>query len=292
MTEFPRLEDILADDSLFEGFETDDQLFNTKRYKRTVAATSQSSQRKRIRGSFESYQYLFDQVKSDIAQGLRQIKSFDDHSIQGDKISQDNPIKKGNFYVDNGVMLYVAKIYDPKTGQEVAESTNRDYKTHLVYENGTENHIWLLSLISSLYDRKRHGRFVTEKLSDLTMMGERAITTGFVYVVAYAGDDQRFLNMTNLYKIGYAKDVAKRLQGTENQATYLYAPVREVARFEVQNLDARKVETYIHHALADKQVSLSVSAPNGKMIEVTEWFIITIDEIKELVNQMVVAVIA
>lgn len=292
MTEFPRLEDILADDSLFEGFETDDQLFNTKRYKRTVAVTSQSSQRKRVRGSFDPYQYLFDQVKSDIAQGLRQIKSFDDHSIQGDKISQDNPIKKGNFYVDNGVMLYVAKIYDPQTGQEVAESTNRDYKTHLVYENGTENHIWLLSLISSFYDRKRHGRFVTEKLSDLTMMGERAITTGFVYVVAYAGDDQRFLNMTNLYKIGYAKDVVKRLQGTENQATYLYAPVREVARFEVQNLDARKVETYIHHAFADKQVSLSVSAPNGKMIEVTEWFIITIDEIKELVNQMVVAVIA
>ena len=80
-------------------------------------------------------------------------------------------------------------------------------------------------------------------------MGEKHITTGYIYVVKYAGKDERFLKMENLYKIGYAKDITKRLANTENESTYLYSPVKLVTSYEIQNIDARKVETYLHHAL-------------------------------------------
>src|SRR5699024_11370709 len=126
---------------------------------------------------FSYYKNLFMAVRADLADRSRQIRKISDINVE---ISRNSPIKQGNFYIDNGVMLYVNKIYNPETGQEVSESTDRKYKVHTVYENGTENFIWLLSLVSSLYDKKRNGRLVTEKIEDLEIMGEKHITTGYI----------------------------------------------------------------------------------------------------------------
>ena len=280
---FDDLDDILSDDSLFEGLELDSKLFDSKRYKRTVSVKTKSHQRKSMGNHFSYYKNLFMAVRADLADGSRQIRNISDVEI-----SQKSPIKQGNFYIDNGVMLYVDKIYNPETGQEVSESTDRKYKVHTVYENGTENFIWLLSLVSSLYDKKRNGRLVTEKIEDLEIMGEKHITTGYIYVVKYAGKDERFLKMENLYKIGYAKDITKRLSNTENESTYLYSPVKLVTSYEIQNIDARKVETYLHHALADKRLELSLISASGKEITVNEWFAVSLDEVSKLVQEMVV----
>ena len=153
---FDDLDDILSDDSLFEGLELDSKLFDSKRYKRTVSVKTKSHQRKSMGNHFSYYKNLFMAVRADLADGSRQIRNISDVEI-----SQKSPIKQGNFYIDNGVMLYVDKIYNPETGQEVSESTDRKYKVHTVYENGTENFIWLLSLVSSLYDKKRNDSYVT-----------------------------------------------------------------------------------------------------------------------------------
>ncbi|WP_242257885.1 GIY-YIG nuclease family protein [Streptococcus thoraltensis] len=282
------LDDILNDDSLFEGFESDDRLFNTKRYSRTVKAADKVATRQRVKSGFDYYQRLFQAAQADIASGKRQIKP-----ISTFEISQKSPIKQGNFYIDNGVMLYVNKIYNPENGQEVSESTNRKYKAHTVYENGTENHIWLLSLISSLYDTKRSGRMVTENSEDISLLGDYVTdyqTTGYIYVVKYAGQDQRFLQMKNLYKIGVAKNIQQRLANTSNEATYLFAPVTLVKSFEIQNVDARKLETYLHYALTDKRVKLSTISPKGKEITINEWFIADLDEIESIINEMIVEV--
>ncbi|MFS1664639.1 GIY-YIG nuclease family protein [Streptococcus sp. zg-JUN1979] len=279
------LEDILQDDSLFSDFEVEAKLFDVSRYQGTVRAASTSSSRKRMRTGFESYKRLFEQVHSDIASGQRQIKK-----ISEAEISQKSPIKQGNFYIDNGVMLYVAKLYDPETGQEVSESTNRRLKVHTVYENGTENHIWLLSLISSLYDTKRSGRLVSERIDDIRLLGEEEAvyqTTGYIYVVSYAGEDPDLLNIPNLYKIGVASDINQRLSNTQNEATYLYAPVVRKATFEIQNISARKVEKYLHDVFANKRVELTTTSPTGKTISITEWFIAPLDEIKHSINKLI-----
>lgn len=282
------LSDILSDESLFEDLDIDEKLFSNKRYSRTVAVKTRSSQRKRMGTRFDEYKDLFNQVQSDLANGYRKIKSFDEVD-KGRKIGKENPIKQGTFYVDNGVMLYIDKIYNPKTGEAILISTNRNDRVHAVFENGTENDMKLLSLISSLYDKKRNGRFVTEK-SNLPVenKSEKNITTGFIYVVKYAGKDSRFLNMENLYKIGFAKDVKSRLANSVNEATYLFAPVKLVCEFEIQNVDARKVETYIHHVLTSNRLELSVTSPNGKSILVREWFAIELDEIQTIINKMIV----
>ncbi|MGV3022596.1 GIY-YIG nuclease family protein [Streptococcus suis] len=282
------LDDILNDESLFENFETDRTLFSTKRYQGTVRARSKSSSRQRVQTGFDTYQKLFTQVHADIACGKRQIKSIEETS-QGNRISQKNPIKQGNFYVDNGIMLYVAKIYDPQTNVEVDQSTDRKYKVHTVYENGTENHVWLLSLISSLYDKKRSGRLVTESLDTISMLGEETAqyhTTGYIYVVKYAGTDNRFLELDNLYKIGVATDIKKRLSNSPNEATYLYAPVHLVASYEIQNVSANKLEKYLHDAFSDKRVQLETISPTGKKVSVTEWFVVELEQIEQKIYEL------
>ncbi|HFI0448334.1 TPA: GIY-YIG nuclease family protein [Streptococcus suis] len=282
------LDDILNDDELFENFETDKSLFSTKRYQGTVRASSRSSSRKRVQTGFETYRNLFTQVHADIASGKRYIKSIEEAS-QGNRISRKNPIKQGNFYVDNGVMLYVAKIYDPQTNAEVNQSTDRKYKVHIVYENGTENHVWLLSLISSLYDKKRSGRLVTEPLDSISMLGEDAPiyhTTGYIYIVKYAGNDSRFKELDNLYKIGVATDIKKRLSNSKNEATYLFAPVHLVASYDIQNVSANKLEKYLHDIFSDKRVQLETVSPTGKKISVNEWFVVELEEIDQKINEL------
>ncbi|HFI0042967.1 TPA: GIY-YIG nuclease family protein [Streptococcus suis] len=282
------LDDILNDDELFENFETDKSLFSTKRYQGTVRASSRFSSRKRIQMGFEVYRNLFTQVHADIASGRRHIKSIEEAS-QGNRISRKNPIKQGNFYVDNGVMLYVAKIYDPQTNVEVNQSTDRKYKVHIVYENGTENHVWLLSLISSLYDKKRSGRLVTEPLDSISMLGEEAPTyhtTGYIYIVKYAGNDSRFTELDNLYKIGVATDIKKRLSNSKNEATYLFAPVHLVASYDIQNVSANKLEKYLHDTFSDKRVQLETISPTGKKISVNEWFVVELKEIDKKINEL------
>lgn len=281
------LDDILSDESLFADLEMDQNLFSNERYRRTVAVKASSSQRKRMSEGFNEYKWRFVQVQDDVARGYRKIKSFDDVHT-GDKISKENPIKQGSFYIDNGIMLYIDRIYDPKTGDSKESSTNRNDKIHVVYENGTENDVKLLSLISSLYDKKRSGRFVTEANTNSVEDYDKSITTGYIYIVRYAGDDPQFLNMENLYKIGCAKNIKKRLDNTANESTYLFAPVKLVCQFEVQNIDVRKVEKYIHHVLADKRLDLSVVAPNGRQMTIKEWFLIDLESIQDIINKMVI----
>ena len=284
------LNDILNDEELFENFETDKSLFSTKRYQGAVRAKSRFSSRKRVQNGFDTYRKLFTQVHADIASGKRQIKPIEETS-QGNRISRKNPIKQGNFYVDNGVMLYIAKIYDAVTGKPLDQSTNRKNKVHVIYENGTENHVWLLSLISSLYDKKRSGRLVTESLESISILGEEATkyhTTGHIYVVKYAGTDNRFLELDNLYKIGVATDIKKRLSNSQNEATYLFAPVHLVASYEIQNVSASKLEKYLHDAFCYKRVQLETISPTGKKVSVNEWFVVTLDEVEEVIHHLIV----
>ena len=83
----------------------------------------------------------------------------------------------------------------------------------------------LLSLVSSLYDSTRNGRTVTP-VDDVD--NSMFTTTGFVYVVKYAGDNKELKNMDNLYKIGYTKNLKTRFNNTQNESTYFYAPVEIV----------------------------------------------------------------
>ena len=94
--------------------------------------------------------------------------------------------------------------------------------------------------------------------------------------------------MDNLYKIGVATDIKKRLSNSQNEATYLFAPVHLVASYEIQNVSASKLEKYLHDAFCDKRVQLETISPTGKKVSVNEWFVVTLDEVEEVIHHLIV----
>lgn len=275
------LDDILNDDQLFEKKDKVDSLLDLSRYKRTISASDKHSVRKRA-SHFERYEPLFKLVQKEIANGTRKIIPVD----------TENNITPGKFYIDNGILLYVLSVgnyYKDKHG-------SRNAKLHLVYENGTENKsILLRSFASNLFDKTRHGRMVTEVMSGVmgeTTVEERAAeyqTTGYIYVVKSLSSNPEISKYQNLYKIGFASgSVEKRIANAENEVTYLYAPVKIVATWEVQNFSGRKLETVIHHRFEDKQIQISVPTANGKIENPKEWYLVSLDEVEANINDIIV----
>ncbi len=275
------LNDILDDETLFEKKDKVDSLLDLSRYKRTINTADKYSVRKRA-SHFEQYEPLFKLVQKEIANCIRKIIPVD----------SEKSILPGKFYIDNGILLYVLSVGD----YYMDKNGYRNAKLHLIYENGTENKgILLRSFASNLFDKNRHGRMVTEVMSDImgeTTVEERAteyLTTGYIYVVKSLSPNPELSRYHNLYKIGFAGgSVEKRISNAENEATYLYAPVKVIATWEVQNFSARKLETTLQHRFADKQLQVSVPTANGKIENPKEWYIVSLDEIEETINDIIV----
>lgn len=262
------LNEVLEDENLFDDFS---DLLDVSRYKRTVNAASKKSSRKHAT-NFDKYQKLFEKVHEDIANGKRKIIPFEKYDIEA-----------GRFYIQNGVMLYIVSISSEKfTGDNGKENA----LMHVVYENGTENKQLLLqSLASSLYSKERHGRMVTNIVDDESL-SERfgaEFTTGYIYVLKSLSENPEIRKINNLYKIGFTRNrIESRIVNAENEVTYLNAPVRLVLSAEVKNLNAQLLERTLHHAFQDKQVIFQDSAYK----KATEWYIVSIDEIKEKINKI------
>lgn len=275
------LDDILNDDAFFQKSSQVESLLDLTRYKRTIKAVDKQSVRKRAK-YFERYEPLFKVVQREIANGIRKVIPVD----------TEKNIKEGKFYIDNGILLYVLSVGD----YYVDKNGYRNAKLHLVYENGTENNgILLRSFASNLFDRTRHGRMVTELISDV--MGETNVedrlseylTTGYIYVLKSLSSNPEIAKLQNLHKIGFSRgSVEKRISNAKNEATYLYAPVNIVAIWEIQNVSAQKLEAVIHSRFKDKQVQISVPTANGKTENPKEWYLVSLSDIEAIINEIVV----
>ena len=91
------------------------------------------------------------------------------------------------------------------------------------------------------------------------------------------------------WEIGYTKNLKNRLNNTENESTYFYAPIELVATYEIQNLSASSVENYLHKVFANQRLVANVKLGNGKYVEAKEWFVVPLEEITEAVNKMIIA---
>lgn len=289
---------ILNDDFLTDMMEEEElivsDLFNTSRYKGALKfKKNRHTRRKRMdEQTFNRlYKPLFLQVHADLESGNRVMKDF---KSAGQNV---DIIRAGGFYVQSGQVLYVHSIRNPATNEEVASSSNRDFRALVIFENGQYYEIPILTLLANLYSNARQGFRITEpKDQGYTFMGTQVVpddggtgdnVSGYIYVVRYMGKDPHILSIPNLYKVGVAKDLESRLSDTENESTYLYAPVKLVASFALYGVNAKDVERVIHHALADKQVQLTIKESNGRDSNPREWFQTTPQEVGEIVNTII-----
>lgn len=280
---FSSLDDILSDDSIL--FKKSNQqaagskLFNTKKLNKIQREQENRpeviSQREPMK-NFSQYEVMFQKVQAEIASGQRQLRQFKNYEL----------LNK-HFYVLKGQLLYIDEI-----GEEIKLDDNSNRKTdarmHVIYDNGTENNPTRNGLASSLYGRQ--GRIVTEVEHGIELNSDDHVT-GFIYILESLSENlqiKRIQAEHPLYKVGFTTgSVQARIANAENESTYLYGPVRLVGEIKVVNLKAEALETALHHALAQYQLDVDITAANGRIVKPREWFAVGLNTIEQVVNGLI-----
>tara|TARA_R110001583_G_C5671499_1_gene411264 strand:+ start:25560 stop:26747 length:1188 start_codon:yes stop_codon:yes gene_type:complete len=279
--EYDSLEDIFADDSLGLLDDGADSIFNIKNVPKKADMPNKIAQRKKC-NNFEDYQHLFQNCHEQLEAGeLVQMKFTGEQQIQ-----------KGQFFILNGVMCYVADI-----GERVKKKAKVNAKLHLIFENGTESDMLLRSLATELYKDEIGRRIMPKSENSLDDMlgitaGDQA--TGYIYILSSLSQNPDIASVQNLYKIGFSTvSVEKRIANAINEPTYLMAPVKIVAVYKSFNMNTHKFETLLHTFFGKACLDIEIVDGDGKTCHPREWFIaplncinaaITLLENGEIVN--------
>lgn len=286
--DFNSLEEILSTNSvLFDNTQQtiNNKLFDTKKLNETKKEQENKPKNKSKRkhmDNFAKYEPLFKRVQAELASGARNLVDF-----------KSNQIELHKFYVLNGQLLYIEAI-GSEFENNTRSSADVDARVHVIYENGTENTPLRNGLIASLYgSKKRHsyGKIVTEpERANLELSSDDRVT-GYIYVLKSESNNPEVKKVQEehpLYKVGYTNgSVQRRIANAENEATYLYGPVKICEEFQVVNINSEALETAIHHALSNYQLDVDIKATNGKIIHPREWFIADLETINDVVNRII-----
>jgi hypothetical protein len=265
------VDDALAEDPF--GLLADAQsIFELKHVPKTQTMPEQIARRKPAE-DFDLFEQLFKDCHADLSAGRRKLIKF------------KNPleIQVGKFFVQNGVLLYVAEMGE----LEYNDIQKANARTRCIFENGTESDLLMQSLASNLY---KDGRRVTEP-NEVTLerMGlEPDTKMGYIYVLRSLSDDPQLAPFATPHKIGLTtQTVEKRIAGADGETTYITAPVEEVARYTLPAVAVREVESMLHRLFASARLDIWYERGDKVVAEANEWFDVplkAIDEAIELIN--------
>lgn len=141
---------------------------------------------------FAQFKPLFDQIKTDLAAGLRVAQPFQKKQAE---------IKIGELFIVGGQVAYVADV-----GEDfMTQYDRRDSRLRVIYDNGTESNVLSRSLQRALH-RDETGRRITDPspgplFADETGSGDLA--SGTIYVLRSRSDNPIVAaNRGVLHKIG------------------------------------------------------------------------------------------
>lgn len=225
---------------------------------------------------FEQYHQLFVQCQADLIQNRRHIVR-----VAGNK--SPSGLGKGSFAIVRHVMCYIADESDEVTYQ----FHKKNKRLRVIYENGTESDILLLTLVRALYEG---GCIVSERDEDTLkdmVAGEEDVETGIIYVLKSKSDNPQIQAIPNLYKIGVSTQrLEERIANAEHEPTYLMAKVEPIIHFACYDLNVTKMENLIHRVFADAQVVLDVTDADGRVCHPREWFSVPISVIQQAVQMI------
>jgi len=277
------LDDILSGDSLGILDSDPEDIFNLKHVKSFAERRNADyvAKRKNCK-DFDKYEDLFKQVHADIVTNQRKIISFD----------EKKNLSAGNFYVLNGVMLYLEKIdiSDKKVDLPSGDRIRAEGRTRCIFENGTESDMLYRSLVKAL---NLNGRSITKNEQQVEKIfeedvNEEDVASGFIYILKSKSENDEIRSINNLYKIGYSNiEVADRIKNAENEPTYLMAPVSVITYFECYNINPQKLEKLTHQFFGDSCLNLDVFDNDGKRHSPREWFIAPLEVIENAVQLIV-----
>lgn len=227
---------------------------------------------------FETFQPLFERAATEIKTGLRQSQPI---------TAGNRTIEMGDFFVLDGVILYVAEVGEPlkTTAGEV------DRRLRLVFANGTESNLLVRSLQRAFYDDPAARRLVSPETGQLSFGGELEaddVESGTIYVLRSKSDHPYVTQHRELiHKIGVTGGkVEARIANAEVDSTYLLAKVEVVATYKLAGINRSRMERLFHKLFAPARLNITIQDRFGNPVQPEEWFLVPLFVIDEAVARI------
>ncbi len=278
-------DDIFNDDDL--GLLADDSegLFDFKNIKKIdERASSDFVARRKPCKDFNKYEQQFKDVQRDLKNGKRRLVTFKEENLRA-----------GDFYVHNGILLYLESVDEKKEVQEYKSGSRerKDGRTRVLFENGTESNMLFRSLYKALL---ANGKAVSENVDDVnesfletfSNITEHDEEAGYIYILKSKSDKQEIREIQNLYKIGFSTtNVEDRVKNAIQEPTYLMADVRIVMTYKCYNMNPQKFEQLIHNFFGNSCLNIDVFDKEGNRHTPREWFIAPVGIIDQAIHLII-----
>jgi len=275
-------EGIIEPQTLDEILELDDDLLTTPQddifkmvHARPAAAKTDKVSERIVCKEFDQFKPLFDQCVREINEKKRQTIKF----------AKEQEIWAGQFFILNGVMVYVAEV-----GETHIRNGKRNARLRLIFDNGTEGNNLLRSLATELYKDSNGRRVTTPDAGPLfdDKIEPDDTETGLLYVVKSLSVDPEISQLDGmLHKIGFTSGKMEvRIQNAKDDPTFLMAPVHPVATYTLYNIDKVKLEHLLHNFFADARLNIEITDRFGKKVKPREWFLLPKEVIAEAISRL------
>jgi Meiotically up-regulated gene 113 len=266
------LDDILDDDDLLST--PQDDIFDLVHVRPPTARPDEVAERQ-VCKDFDRFKPLFEQCVRELSEGKRKAITF----------ANEQEVEAGEFFVLNGVMVYVAEV-----GETHIRNGKKNARLRLIFDNGTEGNNLLRSLATELYKDPNGRRITSTNMGPL--FGDRPqdgdTQTGMIYVVKSLSSDPEIRKLDGrLHKIGFtAGRMEVRIQNAKDDPTFLMAAVQPVATYTLYNIDRVKLEHLLHTFFAEARLDLEITDRFGKKIRPREWFLLSPEVISNAVSRL------
>jgi hypothetical protein len=227
---------------------------------------------------FETFKPLFERIAKEVRSGLRQSRPIE---------AGRRAIEAGDFFVLDGVTLYVAGVGEPLkiTAREV------DRRLRLIFSNGTESNLLLRSLQRAFYNDPAARRLVSPESGQLSFGGEFEaddVESGTIYVLRSLSDHPYVAQHRDIiHKMGVTGGrVETRIANAEHDATYLLAKVEVVATYKLAGINRTRMENLFHRLFAPARLNITINDRFGHPVQPEEWFLVPLFVIDEAVTRI------
>ena len=241
--------------------------------RRTAEAPESVAKRKKAVG-FEAFEPLFKAKHAELADGTYRLIAY----------PGERTIDEGQFFVLNGVMLFVAEVGESLV-QSSGRKTRQKQRLRVIFENGTESSMYRQSLSVRLHEGA--GLLLVRSGHDASEVGDADQESGHVYVLRSLSTDPQVSSIQNLHKIGFSTTtVEKRITNAAGSPTYLMAPVEIVADYRAYNLRASALEHLLHRVFASVRLDITQINREGKNYDPSEWFVVPLNVINQAISMI------
>jgi hypothetical protein len=282
------INDILNEDD--DLLNTDEELsifkFKNVPHPSERADTDYTAQRKPMKEKdFLPYEKMFQKIHQELKEGKRKlidVKDIEKH------------LHKDQFYITDGVMLYLEEVIFEREGTNLSKETSRrkDGRTRTIFENGTYSNLLYRSLGKQL---QKDGKMITntdtyaqnELFVNANLVKEEDVQTGWIYVLKSKSKNPMISEIKDLYKIGFSSTpVDNRIKNSKHEATYLFADVQKVTAYACYNRNADKLEQLLHRFFAEACLNIDLYDDKGQRISPREWFVVPFEIIEKVIHMI------